>query len=153
MATVSPAGVTGVQALQARISENGTGAISADFILPAGSTLVDIIIEAEALWTAGTSALLDMGDTADPDGYFSAVNLKATDLLAGESISIGSTQVRGGDDGAYLTVGTSTHVNRRYSAAERTITATITTVGTAATAGRTRITVLYVGATPTAISL
>jgi hypothetical protein len=151
MATVSPAGAVGAQVLRARFVENGAGTYTADFVLPAGATLVDIIVEAEALWTAATSAVIDIGDTADPDGYISAVNLKATDLLAGESISLGSTQVLGGDNGAYVTVGTSTHLNRRYSAAERTISAVVTSVG-AGTAGRTRVTVLYAGAGETVIT-
>lgn len=142
MASVAPASIVSVQAQAARFVENGAGTYTADFTLPGGATLLDIIVEGEALWTAATSAALDIGDTNDPDGYFSAVNLKATDLLAGQSMSIGSTQVRGGDDGAYLTVGTSTHVDRRYSASPRTISAVVTSVG-AGTAGRTRVTVVY----------
>jgi hypothetical protein len=151
MADVSPAGAVGVQVMRARFVENGAGTYTADFDLPAGATLVDIIVEAEALWTAATSAVIDIGDTNDPDGYFSAVNLKATDLLAGESVSLGSTQVNGGDGAAYVIVGTSTHLNRRYSSAERTITATVTSVG-AGTAGRTRVTVLYAAASETVIT-
>ena len=136
----------------ARFIESGAGTYTADFAIPENATLIDIIVEAEALWAAGTSAVLDIGDSADPDGYFSAVNLKATDLLAGESIAIGSTQVRGGDDGAYLTVGTSTHISRRFSAAGRTISAVVTSVG-AGTTGRTRVTVVYSVNPPTNITL
>lgn len=151
MATVSPGGAVGVQVQQARFVENGAGTYTADFILPAGSTVVDIIVEAEALWTAATSAVIDIGDATDPDGYFSAVNLKATDLLAGEAISLGSTQVNGGDGAAYVIVGTSTHLTRGYSASARTISAVVTSVG-AGTAGRTRVTVLYVVANETTIT-
>lgn len=150
MATVAPASAS-VLVERARFVENGAGTYTADFILPAGATLVDIIVEAEALWTAATSAVIDIGDSADPDGYFSAVNLKATDLLAGESVSLGSTQVNGGDGAAYVIVGTSTHLSRRYSASERTITATVTSVG-AGTAGRTRVTVLYAPAGETVVT-
>jgi hypothetical protein len=142
MAAISPAAAVTVQALRARFVENGAGTYTATFTLPAGATLLDIIVEAEALWTAGTSAVIDIGDAADPDGYFSAVNLKATDLLAGESVSLGSTQVNGGDGAAYVIVGTSTHLSRRYSSAARDITAVVTSVG-AGTAGRTRVTVVY----------
>jgi len=150
--TVAPAAPVSVQALQARFVESGAGTYTANFILPQGATLLDIVVEGEALWGAATSAVLDIGDSADPDGYFSAVNVKATDLAAGESIAIGSTQVRGGDDGVYLTVGTSTHISRRFSAAERTISATIVSVG-AGTAGRTRVTVVYSTGSPTNITL
>lgn len=151
MATVAPAGAVGVQVQQARFVENGAGTYTADFELPAGSTLFDIVVEAEALWTAATSAALIVGDSADDDGFLASVNLKATDLLAGESISLQSTQVRGGNAGAYLTVGTSTHLNRRFDTAKRTITAKVTSVG-AGTAGRTRVSVLYFAGGPTEIT-
>ena len=142
MATVSPAGVVGVQAATARFVENGAGTYTADFVLPAGAILYDIVVTAEALWGAATSASLIVGDATDDDGYLAAINVKATDLLAAESISLMSTQVRGGNAGADITVGTSTHIARKYLAAERTITAKITSVG-AGTAGRTRVDVIY----------
>jgi hypothetical protein len=148
---IAPAAPVSVQAQSARFEEDGAGVYTANFTLPGGATLVDIIVEAEALWTAATSALLDIGDTADPDGYYSAVDLKATDLLAGESLSIGSTQTRGGDNGAYLTVGTSTHISRRFSSADRVISAVVTSVG-AGTAGRTRVTVVYTAGSPTTVT-
>ncbi len=151
MAIVRSAGAVGVQVLQARFVENGAGSYVADFILPAGATLVDIIVEAEALWTAATSAVIDIGDATDPDGYFSAVNLKATDLLAGQSVSLGSTQVNGGDGAAYVIVGTSTHLARLSSSSARTVTATVTSVG-AGTAGRTIVTVLYAVSNPTVVT-
>jgi hypothetical protein len=78
-----------------------------------------------------------VGDGTDPDGYFTAVNLKATDLLAGESISFA---LAGGKAGAYIA---NSQVSPRYSAAARTITGSVTTVGTTATTGRTRMIVLY----------
>lgn len=150
--TVAPATAVSVQALVARFEEAGAGTYQADFVLPPNSTLVDIIVEAEALWDAATSAALIVGDTADPDGWLASINLKATDLLAGESISLGSTQVRGGNAGAYISVGTSTHVSRRFATAGQTISANIVSVG-AGTAGRTRVTVLYTVGNPTAIGL
>lgn len=151
MATVSPAGVVGVQVMTARFVENGAGTYTADFVLPAGSILYDVVATSEALWTAATSAALIVGDTTDDDGYLASVNLKATDLLATESISIQSTQVRGGNAGADITVGTSTHIGRKYSSSERTITAKVTSVG-AGTAGRTRVDVLYIGPAVTTIT-
>lgn len=151
MASVAPASPVSVQAQAARFVENGAGTYQADFLLPASATLLDVIIEAEALWGAATSAVIDIGDTNDPDGYFSAVNLKATDLLAGESMSIASTQTRGGDNGAYLTVGTSTHVDRRFSSSPRTISAVVTSVGAGAT-GRTRVVVVYSVGLPTTVT-
>lgn len=151
MATVSPAGVVGVQSATARFVENGAGTYTADFVLPAGAEILDIVVTAEALWTAATSAALVVGETADADGFLASINLKATDLLAGESISLQSTQVRGGNAAAYLSVGTSTHMGPRYSSSERTITATVTSVG-AGTAGRTRVTVIYTPSTITTVT-
>lgn len=151
MATVGQSSAVGLQRITARFVENGAGTYTADFIIPAGSEIYDIVATAEALWTAATSAALIVGEVADDDGFLASVNLKATDLLAGESISLQSTQVRGGNTGAYLTVGTSTHLGPRYSASERTITAKVTSVG-AGTAGRTRVSVLYFGPQSTEIT-
>lgn len=116
--------------------EDGEGTYSADVDLPAGATLVDIIVNGVALWTAATSATLIVGDGTDPDGYYTGVNLKATDLLAGESLSFA---LAGGKAGAYIA---NSQVTPRYAAAARTITAEVTSSG-AGTAGRTRVIVLY----------
>lgn len=114
------------------------GVYSASVVLPAGSTVQDIIVNGIALWTAGTAATLIVGDTTDPDGFYTAVNLKATDLLAGESISFA---LAGGKAGAYIA---NSQVSPRYSATARTISASVTTTGTTATAGRTQVDVIYV---------
>ena len=142
MSDVSPAAAVSIQAQSARFVEDGAGTYAAVFNLPAYASLVDIIVENEALWGAATSASLEVGDSNDADGYFTAVDLKATDLLAGESVSLLSATVLGGVGGAYTTVGTSTHLNRRGSSSARTITASVVSVG-AGTSGRTRVTVVY----------
>lgn len=113
------------------------GVYSASHILPAGAHLQDILVEGVALWDNGTSATMIVGDGTDPDGYYTAVNLKATDLLAGESISFA---LAGGKAGAYIA---NSQVSPRYSASERTITASVTTVGTAPTTGETRVAIIY----------
>lgn len=149
---VGPAGPVGIQRLSARFVEDGAGTYGAEFILPAGSTLYDIIVTAEALWTAATSASLEVGNAGDPDGYLTAVDLKATDLLAGESVSIGGgLYTAGGTAGADAVVGTNTHIVDRYYSAESTILATVVSVG-AGTAGRTRVDVLYFGPQATEIT-
>ena len=151
MATVSPAAANSRLSASALFVENGAGTYVADFVLPAGSVVANIIVSGIALWTAGTSAALIVGDAADPDGFLASINLKATDLLAGETISLESTQTRGGNAAAYISVGTSTHISTRYAAAERTITASITSVG-AGTAGRTLVTVEYIPLQATTIT-
>lgn len=133
-----------VQVATMLFTENGAGVYSASVRLPPHAVIVDIIISALALWTAATSALMVVGDftaagvAIDEDGFFIGVNLKATDLLAGESVSFARD---GGKAGAY-NVGTNTHWTNRYLAAERTITGKVTSVG-AGTAGRTVLAVVY----------
>lgn len=128
-----------LQAQVLKFTEQGAGTYTGTINLPAGAVIADILVVAEALWTAATSASLVVGDGDDADGFFAATNLKATDLLAGESASLGEKD--GGLLGAY-NAGTSTHITNRYDADARTITATVTSVG-AGTAGRTRVIVLY----------
>ena len=128
-----------IQAKEVTFAENGAGTYTGSVSLPAGSTVIDVIVHAVALWTAGTSAAMIVGDVGDPNGFFNAVNLKATDLLAGESISFSHA---GGKQGADLDVADG-HVRRRYLATARVISGIITSVG-AGTAGRTRMTVLWV---------
>jgi hypothetical protein len=116
----------------------GAGTYTGSVVVPAGSWILDIMVQAIALWTATTSASMEIGDATDPDGFYTAVDLKATDLLAGETLAFAKA---GGQEGAYITA---THVLGRYSAAARTITATVVTVGAAGAAGRTRVLVQYI---------
>jgi len=122
----------------------GAAVYTATASLPAGATLHDIIINGVALWTSQTSATLIAGDAGDPDGYYTAVDLKATDLLAGESLSFA---LAGGKAGAYIA---NSQVSPRYAAAARDIVIVITKVGSTGTAGRTRATVMYSVPTATA---
>lgn len=115
----------------------GAGVYTGSVSIPAGATIHDIIVNGVALWTATTSATLKVGDVADDDGYYTAVDLKATDLLAGESISFTAA---GGKAGAYIA---NSQVSPRYSASARVISGIITTVGAAGSAGRTRMQVLW----------
>lgn len=117
-------------------TETGAGTYTGSVDLPAGATVLDIIVSGVALWGAGTSASMDVGDGTDPDGFFTAINLKATDLLAGENISFDNA---GGKAGAYIA---DSQANQRYSAAARTISAVAVSVGAGLT-GRTRVLVLY----------
>jgi len=116
----------------------GAGVYTASVAVPAGATILDIIVNGVALWTAATSATLKVGDVADDDGYFTGVNLKALDLLAGESLSFESA---GGKAGAYIA---NAQVSPRYSATARVIAGIVTTVGATGAAGRTRMLVVYV---------
>lgn len=136
----------GTVAAEALLTETtGAGTYTADFTIPAGAEILDIIVIADALWTATTSASLEVGDyttagvAIDADGFYTAVNLKATDLLAGESLSFAQS---GGKAGAY-NIGTNTHWTNRRSASARLLRSRVVTVGAAGDAGRTRVIALY----------
>lgn len=136
----------GAVAVEASLTETaGAGTYTADFTIPAGAEILDIIVIADALWTATTSASLEIGDyttagvAIDADGFYTNVNLKATDLLAGESLSFSQS---GGKAGAYNT-GTNTHWTNRRSATARLLRSRVVTVGAAGDAGRTRVIALY----------
>lgn len=128
-------------------TEAGAGTYTGTVALPAGAVVVDIIVHAIALWAAATSASLIVGDAVDDNGFFDAVNLKATDLLAAESISFAQT---GGKEGADLDdPAAGAHVRRRYLATARNIIGKVVSVG-AGTTGRTLMTVVYAVPVPVA---
>ncbi len=129
-----------LQARTVTFTENATNDVhTGDIPIPAGAVIVDIIVDGVALWTA-TTASLEVGDAADPDGFYTAVDLKATDLLLGQTLRFGNG---GGVEGAY-SAGSTTHWENQYSATSRVIKGTIAVGTPATTAGRTRLTVVYV---------
>lgn len=131
-------GATPVVAKRGNFAETtGAGTYTWSMTLPGNAVLLDIIVHATSLWTATTSAALEIGDAGDPDGFFTAVNLKATDLLAGESLSFAQS---GGKEGAYIA---NSQVSKRRDPSDRTITATVVTVGAAGNGGATSVTVVY----------
>ena len=144
MATIEGAIARIVSAELTFTETTGAGTYTGSVVKPAGATLLDIIVNGVALWDTATSATLKVGDATDDDGYYTAVNLKATDLLAGESLSFA---LAGGKAGAYIA---NSQVSPRYTAAEQTISAVVTTVGASGSAGRTRVVVVY--CTPGAVA-
>lgn len=125
--------------------------------IPAGAWLHNIQVLSSVLWTGGTAAM-DVGDTADPNGYFAAINLKATDLLVGEVLDTSPSTSWGGKEGAYLVAATGrrgpTATNfAKYYAAGSNIIGTVTVGTPATTAGRTFMLVTYsIGQTIAAVS-
>jgi len=126
----------GVFSKEVTFTEDGAGTYTGSVTIPAGATLVDIIVNAVALWAASSSASMIVGDATDDNGFFTGVNLKATDLLAGESINFA---LAGGKAGAYIA---NSQVSPRYYATADAISGIVTSVG-AGTTGRTRMTVVY----------
>lgn len=115
--------------------------------LPDGAWLHGIRVTSGALWTAG-AAVLKVGDTADDDGYFVGVDLKATDLLVGEVLDTEISEMWGGKQGAYLVAATgrrgpTTNNFGQYYAAGSNITGIITVTTPGATTGRTYMEVTY----------
>ena len=133
------------------IAGGAAGVWNASFEIPSGAVLIDVIAHATAVWTATTSATLIVGDVTTPSGIFASVDLKATDLLAGESISING--LAGGKHGVDLavdytsvaTIGASQIKRRQVGNAARTMSAKVTTVGTPVTTrpGDTTVTFIY----------
>jgi hypothetical protein len=111
-------------------------------IVPANSVIIDVILSVPTLWNSGTSAVMDVGDVTDPDGFYSQANLKATDFAAGESASFAQSN---NVEGAYVEAsdGASAQVSARVSTSERVVTATLTTVGTVPTTGLAFVTVVH----------
>lgn len=119
---------------------NGAGTYTGTITIPAGSNILDIAVHGLVQSDAATSSSLIVGDAADDNGFYTATDLKATDLLAGE---VNNFEHPGGKAGVYI----ASEQRVLYQATARSIIAVMTQVG-AGTAGRTLIVVTY--ATPTA---
>jgi hypothetical protein len=148
----SGGGVSGnIVALEAAFVEDAaTLTHTATFVIPAGATLLDIIVIPVVLWanTGGVSGFT-CGDANSANGWFTNTNLKATDLLVGETLSASSSSNWGGVNGTYLVSATgrfgqqSTNMIGGYCPTAYSVIGVVTCVAPASTAGRTRMTVLY----------
>ncbi len=140
-----------VVAKEVTFTETGLTTYTGNIAIPANAYLIDVIVHAVALWDDGTSASIIVGDVADPNGFFVATDLKATELVAGEAMSYGLT---GGREGADFDGGEAAgdHSRRRFLGSGRVVTGVITTGGQDGTAGRTRLIVVYAVPTTSAAS-
>ena len=116
-------------------------------IVPQYCILIDVMLIGVTLWTGSSTISAIVGDADTTNGFFTTTNLKATDLLAGESISVGAgTAMAGGLVGGYVANSQWGPASATYGqwsgAAGRKITCTVTAAGTA-TAGRTLFVVGY----------
>ena len=118
-------------------------------VIPAGATLVDIVVTSSVLWSKA-SARFTCGDAQAATGWFTSTNLNATDLLVGEALrAAGGTASWGGVNGVYLVSATgvfgqatATKAGPYYVTAGSVIGVVTVTPG-AGTAGRTFMTVTY----------
>ncbi len=126
------------------VSLTHTGTI----VVPAGATLLDIYVVPQVLWTSSGTVSFSCGDAAAATGWFTATNLKATDLVLGERLQASNANNWGGVNGAYLTTAgrfgqQSANMIGGYCPNAYSVIGVIA-VSVASTAiGRTRLTVLY----------
>jgi hypothetical protein len=147
--TPSTAAEGGVVAVERSFAEtSGTGTYTATVVVPAGATVLDVIWRNTVVWGNAGSASLVVGDDDDANGYIEATDIKtapAADTV-GASAGLSSRLSLGATIGAYKGGA------GKYCAAQKTITATVTTgVGTAAT-GRSRLLVVYTAPSTAAAS-
>lgn len=144
---VTPAGVVVAQeTLFTQVAGNKTH--TASFTIPAGATILDILITNSVVWNSGTSATLKAGiHSGDDDCFFTALDLK-TVPAAGKTINFawpGAANgasvpaIDGGSAGGQLGA-TSGFL---YSATAQVVDVVVTDVNVSGTNGRTRVTVLY----------
>jgi hypothetical protein len=118
---------------------SGSGVYTGSVTVPAESWLLDIKIWNAAYWTNSGTAAMIVGDGVDPNGWYDAIDLKATDIVPNEVIDFNNP---GGQEGAYLVTATGQR-STMYSTLARVVTGEITTSSTGGTAGRTRMLVVY----------
>jgi len=118
------------------------GTYTGSVTVPADSWLLDIKIYNTVYWTAGTNALMDVGDVDDPNGWYAGIDLRDTDIVAGAEAEVIDFNNPGGQEGAYLVSATGERA-LMYASTARVISGIIVTTGTTATAGRTRMVVIY----------
>lgn len=130
-----------VRAQAALFTESGEGTYEWSCEIPAAAIILNAGLICSAAWDAATSASMEVGIVGDDeDTFFTAVDLKATDLTAGQSVDF----IREGGVGGASYTGTGTHWDDRYTgAAAKVISFTAASVG-AGTAGRTIAFVEYV---------
>jgi hypothetical protein len=142
---VAGGGGAGVQVGSAQFSEStGAGTYTGSVVVPAGATILDIVLTSSAVWNAFTSATMQVGDAAQPAGWYTGINLKTGgELELGEQISFNQPN---GKNGIYLN--NAIGLRQGYSATARTISGVVTTSGATGNLGRTRMLVEYVVASP-----
>jgi hypothetical protein len=126
---------SGVIAKHRTFTEDGAGTYTATVVVPGCSTILDVRWSNKVVWSAATSATLNVGDTQDADGYFDDVDVKAAPIADVNGAGGISSFLKDTGAGAYSGL-------TKYLEAGTTVTATVVSVG-AGTAGRSRLTVIY----------
>jgi hypothetical protein len=131
-----------------QFAETATGLTHTGTVpIPAGAILLGIDVIPQVLWGGGTVAM-NVGDSASGTGYFSGINLKATDALVGEVFDTNASELWGGKQGAYLVAATgqrgptASNFGKLYVAGSN-IVGVITVTTPAVNTGRTTMVVRY----------
>jgi len=117
-------------------------------VIPAGATLLDIFVIPQVLWTDSSAAIV-VGDANSANGWFTTCQLDTTDLILGERLQAANASYWGGVNGSYLdsTAGRfgqqSTNMIGGYCPTAYSVIGVVTVSTPSATAGRTRMTVLW----------
>lgn len=133
---------------QALFTEDATSLThTATFTVPAGASLLDIIVIPQVLWTGGTAAFT-CGDANSANGWFTTANLKATDLVLGERLQASNANNWGGVNGSYLTTAgrfgqQSANMIGGFCPTAYSVIGVVTVGTPATTVGRTRMYVLW----------
>lgn len=119
--------------------------------LPARSTLLDIYLVPQVLWTA-TTATIVIGDANSANGWFTSTNLVATDLVLGERLQASQAVATDGSyggtfEGSYVTTAgrfgqAATNMIGGYCPTAYSVIGVVTVTGPTAV-GTTRMTVIY----------
>ncbi len=143
----TPSGVVvALETLFTQIAGNKTH--TASFAIPAGATILDILITGSVVWNSGTSATLKAGiNGGDDDCFFTALDVK-TVPAAGKTINFAWPGNAGGAsipeiDGGAGNQQLGATSGFLYSATAQQVDVVITDVNAAGTNGRTRVTVIY----------
>lgn len=134
---------------EALFAENTTSLThTATFNIPANSTLLDIIVTPQVLWTPTTSAAFTCGDAATANGWFASTDLMATDLILGERLQASGANNWGGKNGVYLTTAgrfgqQATNMIGGWCPNAYSVIGVVTVVAPNSALGRTRMTVIY----------
>jgi len=126
--------------------------------IAAGGVILDIQVVSVVTWDSGTSAILDVGDDNDTDGWFSQINLldgnemEVGDVLSAAASGDGTNAPGkwGGVLGAYLVESTG-RMGRvtagidsgNYQGAATEVEGVLTTVGTVPSTGESYMTVFW----------
>lgn len=120
---------------------------TATFNIPAGSTLLDIILVPVVQWTGGTAAFT-CGDANAATGWFTTISLKSNTLPLGERLVASDELHWKSVNGSYLVSSgafgrASTTMIGGYCPIATTVIGVVTVTTPATTVGRTSMTVIY----------